>query len=104
MVESPEVKGSLWEVKIPAAPRWHQTLVFAPLFPAAAKPEQSAFKEGIFGGDFVGFIPVPVQRDESRHLAAGLIFYIDSFQNPAMEQALSGRQDSSSLLHPFATS
>lgn len=43
----------------------------------------------------MGFIPVPVQRDESRHLAAGLIFYIDSFQNPAMEQVLSGRQDSS---------
>lgn len=41
----------------------------------------------------MGIIPVPAQRDESRHLAAGLIFFIDSFQNPEMEGALSGRQD-----------
>lgn len=55
----------------------------------------------------MGFIPVPAQQDESRHLAVRVIFFIDSFQNPAMEQALSGRQDSSGSpqsSYAFATS
>lgn len=49
----------------------------------------------------MGFVPVPAQQDESRHLAVGLFFFIDSFKNPAMEQAVSGRQDSSAPLDPL---
>ena len=50
----------------------------------------------------MGFIPGPAQRDERRHLAVGLIFLTDSFQNPAVERALSGRQVCSAPLDPLA--
>lgn len=75
-----------------------------PSFPAVGKPLTKSFQRKYLGGDFVGFIPVPAQRDESRHLAVGLIFFIDSFQNPAMGRALSGRQDSSAPLNPLTLS
>lgn len=96
---SPEVRRSLSEVNVQAAVRWHQAFTFAAFIPSSQKAINKELSNKVLQWRFCGFIPVPAQRDESRHLAVRLIFFIDSFQNPAMEQALSGRGISSGSLH-----
>lgn len=91
-----EFTGKLWfRVPNAAFERWNlrrpldgiRLSRLLPSLPAAGKPLTKISQRKYFGGDFVGFIPVPAQRDESGHLAAGLTFSTGSFQNPAMEQA-----------------
>lgn len=48
VVESPEVKESLWEVKIQAAFRWHQTLAFAAFVPRSRKATNKALSKKVF--------------------------------------------------------
>lgn len=48
LVESPKVKESLWEVKIQAAFRWHQTLAFAAFVPRSRKATNKALSRKVF--------------------------------------------------------
>lgn len=48
MLESSKVKQSLWEVRIQAAFRWHQTLAFAAFVPRSRKATNKALSEKVF--------------------------------------------------------